>query len=624
MSLKGIMGKIGWVDLSSGETRIEDVPDEVFEKYLGGFGLGAYYVFNRQKPEVDPLGPDAVFGLATGLLTGTDAMTGNRFVAVGKSPKTRGWGDANCGGDFGPALKQAGLDAVFFTGVSKKPVYALVENGGVTLREADELWGLVCGETEKRIKEKHGAKTRSAVIGPAGERVSALACIINDEGRAAGRSGLGMVMGAKMLKAVAAVPGEPVEVADPDGLKSLKKDLLKSHFKTGNPLYDFFHGTGTPGGLAPNVEKGDCPVKNWAGAPKEFPNAEKISGGELLKLKKKPYGCWKCPITCGAIIEVESGPYKGTGHRAEYETLGAFGSMCMNEDLESICRLNNICNDYGMDTISTGCTVAFAMECYENGILTAEQAGMELKWGDAEAIVRMTEQLAKGKGPLYEIFKDGTAAAVEKLGSKSREYSMDAGGEELPMHDPRCYPGIGIVYQAEATPARHTLSGAWQVESGAMNGKVKGATIENKYEFSGKGEPHKLTYSYMQAINAAGLCMFAALIGPASMLPDSLTHSSGRAFDLDEVLEIGERIANLRMAFNIREGVRATRDYKLPERVLGRPPLPSGPTSGVSVDNETQVREFYESMGWNYETGVPKKETLLRLGLDFAADQGEE
>lgn len=623
MALHGVAGKIAIVDLTTGKARVERVPDETYIKYLGGYGLGAYHIFKSQKPGVDPLGPEAVFGLATGFLTGTDAITGNRFAAVGKSPKTGGWGDANCGGTFGPALKRAGFDAVFFSGVSPKPVYAVAQGGRIELHDAGGLWGLACGETEKLLAEAHGSRARAAVIGPAGERVSALACVINDHGRAAGRSGLGMVMGAKRLKAVVAVPGDPVPVADAQGLKGLRRSLINEHFTTGNPLYDFFHGTGTPGALAPNVAKGDCPVRNWAGTPDEFPDAEKISGGEVLKLVQRRYGCWKCPIACGSIIQIESGKYSGAGHQPEYETLGAFGSMCLNHDLASICHCNNLCNDYGLDTISTGATVAFAMECFERGLLTAGQAGMELRWGDPDAVAAMTEQLAKGHGPLYEIFGNGGRAALDHLGAEAGEFSMDAGGEELPMHDPRFFPGLGISYAADATPGRHTANGSWNLEAGSMAGKFPGVEIEDKYRYSGKGKAHKTIGSYMQAVNAAGLCMFGAFIGPASMLPECLTLVSGRVFTMDEVVETGERIANLRMAFSVREGVRAPRDYRLPGRALGVPPLPGGPTAGLTVDNETQVREYFQAMGWNYESGLPKRLTLQRLGLDFAADQGE-
>jgi aldehyde:ferredoxin oxidoreductase len=461
MALKGVAGKIAVVDLGSGEVRIETVPEEVYEKYLGGYGLGAYYVYRNQPAGADPLGPEALFGLAAGLLTGTDAITGNRFVAVGKSPKTGGWGDANCGGDFGPALKRAGLDAVFVRGISETPVYLRVQGGEVFLHEAGELWGGTCGVTERLLKERHGRSARSAVIGPAGERVSALACIINDRGRAAGRSGLGMIMGAKRLKGVVAVPGQSVQVARPQELKELRKRLLAEYFTTGNPLYDFFHGLGTPGALAPNVEKGDCPVRNWAGLPSDFPDSGKISGPAMEELKVRPYGCWKCPVACGAHVRVESGPYAGEGHRPEYETLGAFGSMCLNDNLESICRLNNICNDYGMDTISTGCTVAFAMECFEHGLVSESDLGYPLHWGDHEAIVRMTLQMARGEGFAAEVFGHGMRGAVDKLGDAAEAFATDAGGEELPMHDPRCFPGLGISYVADATPGRHTQPGTW-------------------------------------------------------------------------------------------------------------------------------------------------------------------
>jgi len=622
MALSGVTGTIGLVDLSTGKILIESVPDEVYTQYLGGYGLGAYQIFRHQRPGVDPLGSEAWFGLVTGMLTGTDAITGNRFVAVGKSPKTGGFGDANCGGSFGPALKRAGLDAVFFTGISPEPVYAVVENGQIELLPAGELWGATSSATEDHLAGLHGDKTRAAVIGPAGERVSALACIINDHGRAAGRSGLGMVMGAKRLKAVAAVPGESVTVADPEGLKALRRELLKSHYTTGNPLYDFFHGTGTPGALEPNVVKGDCPVRNWAGAPGEFPEAGRISGGEVLNLVERRYGCWKCPIACGSLVSVTSGKYQGRGHQPEYETLGAFGSMCLNDDLASICHCNNLCNEYGLDTISTGATVAFAMECFEHGLVTEEQAGIRLDWGDSGAVAAMTEQLAKGHGPLYDLFGHGVRAALSKLGADAGRFAMEAGGEELPMHDPRFFPGLGVSYAADATPGRHTVNGSWNLEGGSMSGKFPGVEIKDKYTYSGKGEAHKTIGSYMQAVNAAGLCMFGAFIGPASMLPDYLSLASGRDFSMEEVLAIGERIANLRMAFSVREGVVPARDFKLPGRVLGDPPMTEGPLAGVTVDNGTQVREYFQAMGWEQDTGRPQSEALLRLGLDFAADAG--
>ena len=624
MGLKGVTGKIAWVDLSRGEVKIEEPEAELYQKYLGGYGLAAYYLFTRQKAKADPLGPDNILGLTTGPLTGTDAITGNRFTVVGKSPKTGGWGDANCGGSFGPALKQAGLDAIFFTGISAGPVYILVEDGKVTINDASDYWGLECGAVEDKFKAAHGKKARSAVIGPVGERVNALAAVINDAGRAAGRSGLGMVMGSKKLKGVVAVGGGQVEVADDEGLKAARKQILKEHYHDDNPLYGLFHSVGTPGVLEPAVMSQDAPIKNWGGVTDDFPGFKKIGGAAVLGLQEKPYGCWRCPLSCGGHMVVPSGPYAGEGHMPEYETLGSFGSMCLNDNLESICRLNNICNEAGMDTISAGATVAFAIECYENGVIDKElTGGLELTWGNHEAIVAVTEQIAAGEGFGGKILADGVDKAVERIGEAARPYAMAVGGEELPMHDPRCTPGYGITYECDATPGRHTQGGAASVEGNFVPPDLGNPTIADKYTYTGKGEAHKYHSSFAHVVNAAGLCMFASVVSPAPAVGEFLSLAMGEKITLDDVITIGERIATLRIAFNLREGVRTNEAYKLPARVLGQPPLADGPVKGVTVDNETQAREYFAAMGWNPQTGVPKKEALTRLGLDFAAEVAE-
>lgn len=624
MSLKGVLHRIAWINLSTGEVKIEEPPDELYTKYLGGYGIGAYYLFTRQQAKVDPLGPENTFGLTTGPLTGTQAITGNRFTAVGKSPKTGGWGDANCGGRFGPALKQAGIDAIFFTGISEKPVYALVEDGKVMLHDASSYWGLNCSEAEEKFKETHGKQAHAAVIGPAGERVSALAAIINDGGRAAGRSGLGMVMGSKRIKGVVALAMDNVPVAEEKKLKGLRKKILKEHYQITNPLYDFFHSYGTSGGVEYSVSEGDAPIKNWEGCFKDFKGYKRIGGDAVLKYKYKSYGCWMCPIACGAHVKVPSGPYAGEGHRPEYETLGAFGTMCLNNNIESIFRLNNICNDAGMDTISTGATVAFAIECYERGIITKEDTeGIELTWGNHEAIVKVTEQMATGEGFGGKVLGDGIRKAAERIGKNAGAFAMECGGEELPMHDPRCFPGLGVSYIVDATPGRHTQRGSWSIEADYVPSDLGNPEIKDKYTYSGKGEAHKYVSSFGHVINAAGLCIFASSITPATAIPEYLTLAMGKKFTMEDILEIGERIANLRIAFNLREGIRNKELFKLPGRVLGQPPLSAGPTKEVSVDNKTQLRDYYMAMGWNPETGVPKRAVFERLGLDFAIDVAE-
>jgi aldehyde:ferredoxin oxidoreductase len=624
MSLKGVLNKIAWVDLNTGKVRIEEPPEEVYTHYLGGYGLGAYYLFTRQRAKVEPLGPENIFGLVTGPLTGTQAITGNRFTAVGKSPKTEGWGDANCGGKFGPALKQAGLDAIFFTGISEKPIYTLVEGSKVALHDASAYWGLTCSEVEEKFKKTHGNKAHAAVIGPAGERVSALAAIINDGGRAAGRSGLGMVMGSKRIKGVVVLATGKVPVAEEEKLNKLRKKILSEHYQAQNPLYDFFHSYGTPGGLESAVLEGDTPIKNWKGWSKDFKGYKRIGGDTALKYKSRSYGCWMCPIACGAYVKVPSGPYAGEGHRPEYETLGAFGAMCLNNNIESIFRLNNICNNYGMDTISTGATVAFAIECYEKGIITKEDTeGIELTWGNHESIVKITAQMAKGDGFGGKVLGDGIKKAVERIGKGSDVFAMECGGEELPMHDPRCYPGLGASYITDATPGRHTQFGSWSVEADHVSPELDNPEIKDKYSYSGKGEAHKYMSSFGHVVNAAGLCIFGSAVTPATTVPEYLTLAMGKTFTMEDILEIGERIANLRIAFNLREGIRNKEMYKLPKRVLGQPPLSAGPTKKVTVDHATQIKEYYLAMGWKPETGIPRRAVFKRLGLDFAMEVTE-
>jgi aldehyde:ferredoxin oxidoreductase len=624
MGLKGIVQKIGWVDLKNREVKIEEPDDDIYINYLGGYGLGAYYLYNRQPAKTDPLGPGNTLGLVTGPLTGTSAITGNRFTAVGKSPKTGGWGDANCGGRFGPALKQAGLDAIFISGVSDKPVYVLVEDGRVSIHDASPYWGLNCLETEEKIRNMHGKNTHSAVIGPAGERVSALAAIINDGGRAAGRSGLGTVMGSKRIKGVAAVASHEVPVAEDEKMEELRRKLIKEYCSAENPSYEFFNTSGTAGAFESTFLEGDTPVRNWRGSKKDFPGYRKIGGEKVLELKSKPYGCWMCPISCGGLVKVPSGPYAGEGHKPEYETLGAFGAMCLNDNVDSICRLNNICNEAGMDTISAGSTIAFAIECYEKGIVTKDDTGgIELTWGNHSSIVEVAEQMAKGEGFGGKVLGNGVRKAAERLGKAAKDLAMECGGEELPMHDPRCYPGLATSYCADATPGRHTQHGAWSIEAGFIPPGFEHPDISSKYTYSGKGKAHKLLSAFGHIINVTGLCMFGSSIIPATVIPEYLILAMGRKFTFDELLMTGERIANLRMAFNLREGIRNKEVFMLPGRVFGRPPLTTGPTKGVTVDIETQLRDYYLAMGWNPDTGVPKRAVFERLGLDFALEVTE-
>ncbi len=620
MALQSVMHRVAFVDLDSREVVLEDPGDEVYAQYLGGYGLGAQILFTRQRAGVDPLGPDNMLGLLTGPLTGTDAITGNRWAAVGKSPRTGTWGDANCGGVFGPQMKQAGFDGVFARGLSDEWVYLMLEDGRVEIREAERYVGLDAVEVEEAFKADLGDEVRLVCVGPAGERGSLIAAIMNEGGRAAARSALGAVMAAKKIKAVVARPTGEVPVADPEGLKQLRRETLKEYFKQGNPSFEGFHNYGTAGITAGSVATGDAPIKNWAGTPEDFPGAEKISDDAVIAYQTKKYGCWRCPIACGGHSKVESGPFKCDNHKPEYETLAAFGAMCLNDNVESIHLANELCNRAGLDTISAGTTVAFAIECFENGLISKEDTGgVELTWGNAEAIVEVTRQMAEGRGFGWEVLGNGMKAAVEKIGPESEQYAMHAAGEELPMHDPRCSPGIAASFLIDATPGRHTQYGSWFVEADFVPPDLGHPPIEDKYNYSGKGETHKYVSDFGHIVNAAGLCMFGMTVAPGTYVPRALSAAMGLELTMEDILLIGERIANVRMAFNIREGI-SNLDFKIPARVVGDPPLKAGPLAGVTVDYQTEIRDYLEAMGWDTESGRPTKETLQRLGLDYVAE----
>ncbi|MBM4030872.1 MAG: aldehyde ferredoxin oxidoreductase family protein [Planctomycetes bacterium] len=617
MAVPGTMGKTAFVDLAKGKVEVESPPDELYQKYLGGYGLGAYYLYTRMKRGVKPLSPQNMLGLLAGPLSGTPAICGNRFQAVAKSPKTGGFGDANCGGDFGPKIKFAGLDGIFFTGKAKKPVYVVIDKGAVAIKDAADLWGGDVVATEDKLKALYGKEAAIASIGPAGEAVTLLACIMNDRDRAAGRSGLGAVMGSKRLKAVVAVPSLAIPLADEARMKADRTAYIAKMRETG--LFQVFHKFGTSGITAGAVASGDCPVKNWAGSAEDFKTAAKISDEAVHDVVTKPYGCWHCPVACGGFVKT-AGPFAVEGGKPEYETLGSFGAMMLMDDLPAICKVNDLCNRNGMDTISTGCTLAFAFECYEEGILTkADTGGLELTWGNAAAMVALTEQIVRRDG-LGALLADGAKAAAKRLGKGAMDCAMQIQGEEVPMHDPRLSPGLATSFKLDATPGRHTQFSAWPVEAGfaiaGLEDRYGGWTPDKKYDYTGKAKAHRAQSGLMHAINAEGVCMFGACCLPAQAQVDFLNGAMGRAWTIDDVLAIGDRIANLRIAFNLREGIKNTR-LRIPGRIVGRPPLQAGPTKGVIVDLAVQQKEYLDEMGWTQD-GVPTADTLRRLGLDFA------
>jgi len=601
----GYMGKLLFVDLTSGKCSEEKLGEDFCRDFMGGYGIGARILYERMKPRVDPLGPDNMLGFMTGPLTGTPAMSSGRFVVVCKSPLTGTWGDANCGGDFGPYLKFAGFDGVFFSGISAKPVYLYIENGKPELKDASKLWGKDCLETEDILKSSHGKETSVACIGPSGEQLSLIAAVINEKGRAAGRSGVGAVMGSKKLKAIAVKGNQKVPMADEAKALQLRRTWVKQLKGMG----DIFTKYGTAGTTEGSGMSGDSPVKNWTGACEvDFPTVKRISDDAVIAEQERKYGCWQCPIRCGGHMKAKAGRAE-VCHKPEYETLCMAGTLCLNDDLESIIRFNDICNVYGIDTISAGVAVAFAIECYENGLLTKKDTGIELRWGDGDAIVALTEKIAKREG-IGALLADGIKHAAEKIGKGAEKYAVHVQGQELPAHDPRFIPGLSVTYRMDATPGRHTQGG----RSWIMGVDFLTDPREDRYDFTNTGDIQKKAMNMLHIVNSAGLCLFAYVSYPTQFIPDFLTAVTGREYTLDSCLDIGERIGTMRHLFNLREGLNPLKFFMNP-RAVGKPPLKEGPLANVSIDDDTMIKDYLKAMDWDMNTTEPSARKLEELGL---------
>ncbi len=647
---KGYMGKVLFVDLTKGGFNEEIIPDEVYEKYLSGTGLAAYLLYNRIPAGADPLGPKNIFGLMSGLLTGTGSLFSGRWMAVGKSPLTGGWGDANCGGQFSPAIKRAGYDGIFFTGASKKPVYLFIGDGKMELRDASSLWGKDAVETEEMLIEEHGHDAKVACIGTSGENLSLISGICNDKGRIAARSGLGAVMGSKKLKAVVLSGCKRIPVANRDEMKKLSRvcnkwiqmqppfvpgsmtgfigafmRILPTQMAQDGMLYKvMLRKWGTVSMNQVSAEMGDSPIKNWSGSEKDFgmSKSKHVNPDVFTDCETVKYHCYSCPLGCGGICKM-TGKFTET-HKPEYESVLALGGLCMNEDADSIFYMNELLNRAGMDTISAGGTIAFAIECYERGILTKEDTdGLELNWGNTNAIVALIYKMIKREG-IGDLLADGSKVASEKIGKGSERYAIHAGGQELAMHDGRADPGFGLHYSVDPTPGRHTI-GAWlYYEMFQLWKKVKSLpAVKPLYHKNAKykADEEKMVWSsacskFMNVLNGAGMCMFGAFVGiKRTPTFDWLNAATGWNKDPEEYMAMGERIQTLKQQFNVKQGIEP-KSFKANDRSLGIPPLLEGGNKGRTVEIDKLMEGYWTAFGWDAETGKPKAETLARLGIE--------
>jgi aldehyde:ferredoxin oxidoreductase len=618
--LGGYAGKILFVDLSKGSIREELLPEPVYRQFVGGYGLGIRILYEKMKARVAPLGEENMLGIVTGVLTATSVPGSGRYGVVTKSPLTGAWSESNAGGTFGPEIKTAGYDALFFSGISPRPVYLLIREGKAELRDASGLWGKDTYETEECIQNETGDnKLKVACIGPAGEAKSLLAGIVNERGRIAARGGAGAVMGSKNLKAIAVRGGtHKMGIAHRDRLKE-----TQSRFLSVIKASDFAKGltaAGTGGALSFLVSIGDSPVKNWQlTGTDSMPTAAKLDSANMDKYKKSVYACQACPIRCGAIIEQREGPFAipGETHRPEYESISALGSLLMNDNLEAVIKANDICNRYGIDTISTGTAIAFAMECYENGLITKENTdGTELTWGNADAIVALTEKIAKREG-FGAVLADGPTIAAERVGKGSEKYAVAIRGKGLPFHDPRMSPAGGSAFIADSNPGHHMNSQiTGMLENGAPIGSdpaLQAPKMNPFADFDQKGPIYAIGFAYHQLLDDAGMCALYTVNTTPPELAELISDVTGWDFGWDEALKAGRRVLTLRQAFNAREGITPDQ-FDLPERIKNEPlPVKSG--APPKIDYQTLKAGYFEAMGWDIKTGLPSEKILTDLGL---------
>jgi len=601
--MKALAGKILRVDLTNRRYAFEALDPKTAEMFIGGHGVATKILMDEMDPKVDPLSPDNKLIFSTGPLTGTAAVMGSRYMVTSKSPLTGLLGFANSGGFFGPAMRSAGCDHIVFEGKSDHPVYMLITDEDIRFKDASHVWGKDTHETEDMIRkevEVSGKRVRVACIGPAGEKQVKMAAIMNDKHRAAGRCGLGAVMGSKNLKAVAVQGSKKVEVADETGLKEAVKETMTK--VKANPALEGFREFGTAGGLMLLNEMGVLPTRNFQRS--SFKGALKVSGETLAEkylIKKKP--CFGCPVACGRGTKVTDPGYEGEGEGPEYETIAMLGSNLEIENLAAITKANYICNQLGMDTISVGGTLACAMELYAKGFLTKEDAGFELKFGDDNLIVELIELIGKRDG-FGDVLAEGGFKLAEKYGHP--EVFMGLHKMELPGYEPRGTKGMGINYMTSTIGPSHCRGYTVSMEIIGSPDKID--PIEEK----GKALVTKALQDMTAAWDAAGLCLFATFVmDPADALA-MLSAATGRVFFIMEFIKIGERIFTLQRLFNLKAGLKKE-DERLPDRFY-KEPLPDGPNAGAFLSLELALKEYESLRGWD-EDRIPYVGKLKSLGI---------
>ncbi len=597
----GYMGKVLRVNLSDGTIKTEPLDLKVAQKFLGSRGLGVKTLIDEVDPKVEPFSPDNKLIIATGALTGAPVPTSGRYMVITKSPLTGGIAIANSGGKWGVDFKATGHDMVIFEGKSEKPVYISIEDDKVEIKDAKHIWGKTTEETTKILEEEiEGSKV--LCIGPAGEKLSLIASVMNDVDRAAGRGGVGAVMGSKNLKAVVVKGTKKVPLFDEERVKSVSSQKVKTLRE------DPVAGQGLPTyGTAVLVniinENGVLPVRNFQEAYTD--NADLISGETLTeKYLVKKSACFRCPIGCGRVVKLADGTVVGG---PEYETIWSFGADCGVFDYNAINEANMLCNEYGLDTISTGATIAAAMELYEKGYIKDEEIeaeGLTLNWGEVKAITGWTKKMGLREG-FGKKLSEGSYRLAESYGAP--EISMTVKKQELPAYDPRGIQGHGINYAVNNRGGCH-------IKGYMINPEILGYPEKlDRLALEGKPAYTKVFHDLTAVIDSIGLCLFTTFGLGLPDYVDMYNAVCGDIYNNETLLEAGERIWNLEKLFNLQAGIPSSED-KLPRRLIEEP-IPEGPSKGEVHHLNELLPEYYAVRGWD-EEGIPTEETLKRLGLE--------
>jgi aldehyde:ferredoxin oxidoreductase len=604
--MKGYHGRLLEVDLSTGKMTDLPLSEDFLKKYIGGATLAAALVYDRLSKGTDPLAPGSPLVFAAGPFTGTPLPMVSRYAVGGISPLTGFWGEATSGGRFPFRLKGSGWDGLLVKGKADRPVYLYMKEGKTEIRNASHLWGKDSYQTQKAIKDELKDDSVSiACIGSGGERLIKYAAIMNDSGRAAGRCGLGALMGSKNLKAVAASGNLRPELSNSEKVRDLAKQAVAQI--NGNLVSVAFREYGTMMYTDMAMTLGDAPAKYFT---KDIFPVSKVTGQALRQAYTvRNYACLGCPIGCGReLVDFKPGL---NVDGPEYETAVGFGPLCLNTDLDSIVRANHLCNTHGIDTISAAVSIAYAFYLYGLGVITKKQVGFELKWGDGEAIIKLVEMIVAQEG-IGKIFSQGTLAMAKEFGRNADE-AAQVKGLEMPMHDGRAFHGMALTYATNPRGACHLKGDYYNVDLGNMVLEYMILPSE-RLSSEGKSEGVAKYQSLKDLFDSLALCKFAPLT--ATQLCEMLNAVTGWEFGAKELLAAGDRSINLKRAVSNKLGLTREHD-KLPRICLAA--LDEGSTAGVEPEMEKMLRGYYQFRGWDWETGRPTKAKLLELGLSQVA-----